>query len=318
MPASIPESFLEWYHSLKPTSSKDPTPPKGVISASLAVLDRLREDYTLSLDEHTTPGNGQVRTSGEAVKEVLAKFGETRHYTSEGGRTNRGSLSAVKSMLRSLAPAELETLSEEDRDAALEACQAFLVERVREYHNRQRLTITYTQSASTWHLVKSILDTADETGKGGPVAQHLVGAKLQLRFPDLEVMNEGYQTADQQTQRPGDFLLGDTAFHVTVAPMNALYDKCGRNAAEGYKVYILVPDRRLQGARQNIELAGLADRVTVESLESFISQNVEELSGFTANSRKIRLVELLELYNHRVNAVEYDKSLMIDLPNNLK
>ena len=318
MHADIPDSFLKWYHNLKPTSSKDPTPPKGVISASLAVLDRLRENYVLLLDEHTTPGNGQIRTSGEAVKEVLAKFGETRHYTSEGGRTNRGSLSAVKLMLKALVPAHLETMSGAERDAVLERCQAFLVEKVREYHNRQRLKITYTQAASTWHLIKSILDTADETGKAGPVAQHLVGAKLQLRFPDLNVMNEGYQTADQQTQRPGDFLLGDTAFHVTVAPMTGLYDKCGRNAAEGYKVYILVPDRRLQGARQNVELAGLADRVTVESLESFISQNVEELSSYMANTRKIRLIELLQIYNQRVDDVEYDKSLMIDLPNNLR
>ena len=318
MPASTPSEFLAWYQSLKPTSKKDPTPARGVIAASLAILDRLREEYNLSLDVHTTPGNGQVRTSGQTVKDILARFGEHRLYTSEGGRTNRGSIQGVSSMLDAFALTGLDEMSQEDRAAILQSCQEFLVERVREYHNRQRIAITYSQASSTWHLVQSILDTADQEGKAGPVAQHLVGAKLQLRFPEVEITNEGFATADQQTQRPGDFLIGDTAFHVTVAPMQALYDKCRRNVDRGFKVYILVPDRRLQGARQNIELALLAELVAVESLESFVSQNIDELSTFTRDGRRLKLVSLLELYNQRVAAVEYDKSLMIELPENLR
>ncbi len=221
-------------------------------------------------------------------------------------------------MLDAFALTGLDEMSQEDRAAILQSCQEFLVERVREYHNRQRIAITYSQASSTWHLVQSILDTADQEGKAGPVAQHLVGAKLQLRFPEVEITNEGFATADQQTQRPGDFLIGDTAFHVTVAPMQALYDKCRRNVDRGFKVYILVPDRRLQGARQNIELALLAELVAVESLESFVSQNIDELSTFTRDGRRLKLVSLLELYNQRVAAVEYDKSLMIELPENLR
>ena len=100
--------------------------------------------------------------------------------------------------------------------------------------------------------------------------------------------------------------------------MQALYDKCRRNVDRGFKVYILVPDRRLQGARQNIELALLAELVAVESLESFVSQNIDELSTFTRDGRRLKLVSLLELYNQRVAAVEYDKSLMIELPENLR
>ena len=314
----LPTQFLSWYQSLKPTSKKDPTPARGVIAASLAILDRLRKEYNLSLEVHTTPSNGQVRTSGQTVKEILARFGEHRLYTSEGGRTNRGSIQGVSSMLEALVSTELEKVSQKERDTILRSCQEFLVEKVRDYHNRQRIAITYSQSASTWHLIQSILDTANQEGKAGPVAQHLVGAKLQLRFPEVEITNEGFSTADQQTQRPGDFLIGDTAFHVTVAPMPALYDKCRRNVDKGFKVYILVPDRRLQGARQNIELAQLAELVAVESLESFVSQNVEELSTFTRDGRKLKLITLLELYNQRVAAVEYDKSLMIELPDNLQ
>ncbi len=318
MSTEIPWQFIQWYENLPSTTKKRHDPARGVISAALAVLDHLKEKYDLDLNSHTTPSDGQVRTSGEMVKAVLARFGEHRHYTSEGGRTNRGSIKGVERMLKALKPLQLHKLPSEEREAILDSCQFFLVEKVRAYHNRQRIKITYSPEVSTWHLIQTILHLASEEGKAGPVAQHLVGAKLQLRFPDTKVRNEGFSTADQQTGRPGDFLIGDTAIHVTVAPMQALYAKCKRNINEGYKAYILVPDRRLQGARQNIEIENLSNKVTVESLESFISQNVEELSKFTPDNRKVKITALLNLYNERVNEVESDKSLMIDLPNNLK
>jgi len=81
------------------------------------------------------------------------------------------------------------------------------------------------------------------------VAQHLVGAKLEFRFPELAIGNESYSTADRQLGRPGDFLIGDVAFHVTVAPMPQLFDKCVVNVKEGYRPLLLVPDRTLSGAR---------------------------------------------------------------------
>jgi hypothetical protein len=45
-----------------------------------------------------------------------------------------------------------------------------------------------------------------QSGKDGPVAQYLVGAKLALRFPTEKIGNESYSTADVQLNRPGDFL----------------------------------------------------------------------------------------------------------------
>ena len=133
----------------------------------------------------------------------------------------------------------------------------------------------------------------------------------------MEVSNESASTADKPTNRSGDFAIGNTVFHVTVSPMEGVYKKCQENIKEGQKVYLIVPDAKLAAARQ------LGDQycnghIAVESLESFISQNIEEISVFAAEKLKHSLVSLVKIYNERVNAVEVDKSLMIELPSNLE
>ena len=191
-----------------------------------------------------------------------------------------------------------------------------MVGKVLEFHNRERLKVVHDASKSTWQAVHDLLAIARETGKEGPVAQYLVGAKLQLRFPDVEIRNGSYSTSDDQSGRPGDFQVGDTAFHVTVAPMLALYEKCKRNIDQGFRAYLLVPDRSLVGARQNVE-AMMQGQVSVESIESFVGQNVEELSTFSRNKLIDEFGRLLQTYNKRVNEVEADKSMLIEIPRNL-
>jgi len=198
----------------------------------------------------------------------------------------------------------------------LKELQGFLVEKVREFHNRQRLKVIYDPSKSTWQSVRDLLVLARETGKEGPVAQYLVGAKLCLRFPEAKIGNESFSTADDQLGRPGDFLLSDTALHVTVSPLPAVYEKCRRNVEAGYRVYLLVPDRLLIGARQNAE-ATLPSKIAVESIESFVANNIEELSLFAKDRLPNGFRRLLETYNERVNATEIDKSMLIEIPRNL-
>lgn len=98
--------------------------------------------------------------------------------------------------------------------------------------------------------------------------------------------------------------------------MQSVFAKRKENLNDGLKAFLLEPDGKLAAARQ------LADefsrnQIAVESLESFVSQNIEEISGFDNSSIKANFTELIQLYNHRVHAVEIDKSLMIELPSNL-
>ena len=310
------ELFESWYNHL-PVHKASGGPAKGTIAAALAVLERLKEDYRPEIDAHTAQGGAQISgASGQAVKKILARFGETRPFAKEGGRTNRGGRGDVKKMLEALKKINLEKIPSARRNEILSEMQRFLVGKVVEFHTRQRIKIIYDPSKSTWQNIQGLLALARETGKEGPVAQHLVGAKLQLRFPEIEVSNESYSTADEQLGRPGDFYVGDTAFHVTVAPMNPVYEKCKDNLENGYRVFLLVPERAVAGARLNAELM-VPGRIALESIESFVGQNIEELSYFSRDKVKSGFRRLFETYNARVDTAETDKSMLVEIPRNL-
>jgi hypothetical protein len=211
MPGGIVKKALElfetWYGHL-PVHKASGGPAKGTIAAALVVLERLREDYRLKIEAHTAQGGAQISgASGQAVKKILARFGETRPFAKEGGRTNRGGPGDIKKMFNALKEANLEKLATERRNEILNEMQLFLVGKVVEFHNRERIKMVYDPSKSTWQNIQGLLSAARETGKEGPVAQHLVGAKLQLRFPEIVVGNESYSTADDQLGRPGDFYI---------------------------------------------------------------------------------------------------------------
>ena len=106
---------------------------------------------------------------------------------------------------------------------------AFLLTKVQEYPTRPGLKVKWDPTASVTASVRGWLDVARRHGKEGSVAHHLIGAMLQLRFPELAIGMGPASTSDQQLGREGDFRMGDTVFHVTVAPMRPVYDKCKRN-----------------------------------------------------------------------------------------
>lgn len=243
---------------------------------------------------------------------------QTPSYLDEFVRAadNIGSMDLLnlRDMLEAIGTAHLEDLPKSERNDILTSLQEFLIEKIEEFYRPVR--IEYDSSDTTWQAIHDLLTKAAEAGKEGPVAQYLVGAKLQLRFPDMEISNESYSTADVQLGRRGDFHVGDTVFHVTVAPMSALYEKCKRNLEEGLKVYLIVPDRLVAGTKQNADLQA-AGQISVESIESFVSQNIDELSRFSSRDVKKEFRTLLEVYNKRVDAAEANKSMMIEIPVNL-
>jgi len=220
-------------------------------------------------------------------------------------------------MLQSIAEMKLDRLPKSERNLVLQQLQLFLVKRINDFHNRQVLKVLYDPIFSTWQFIHNLLKVASERGKEGQIAQYLVGAKLQLRYPKVDVENYSYSTADEQLKRRGDFQINDTVFHITVSPMQAVYDKCKSNVDEGFRAYLLVPDRLLAAAKGNAEIH-LPGRVFVESIESFIGQNVEELSAFSRSKLVGEFRQLLEIYNRRVDAIESDKSVLIEIPANMR
>ena len=88
------------------------------------------------------------------------------------------------------------------------------------------------------------------------------------------------------------------------------------NLDDGLRVFLLVPDGSLIGARQNAD-SHVSGEISVESIESFVSQNIEELSDFSSGKVVENLRDLLEIYNERVGEVETDLSLQIRIPSAL-
>ena len=305
--------LLQWYDSHRPSPDKEPN--TYVICAGLAVLERMRDAFPLERNDYVTPGN-QVRTSGPLIQSILARHGEERRFTAEGGRTTRGTVPAAVGLAAELNLVEgMIELGDETRLIVIDKLQDWLVDRVRDYFGRQRIAVEINLTKPSPQIVGDVLTAAGL--KSGAVAQHLVGAKLAVRFPDLDIENHSYTTADQQLGRPGDFLVRDTVFHVTVAPMPPVLDKCLENFRNGYRPLLLVPDSRLEAARQMAESVGAQEGVSIFAIESFVGQNIDELGSFGKDDLAENIVGLIETYNERVGAVESDRSLLIEPPANL-
>jgi hypothetical protein len=220
-------------------------------------------------------------------------------------------------LLTALSSSAIAELDLDGRVKAIDAMQSFLVERARDMFNSDVISFEYNPNMSSREIIGNILSVARERQKSGDVAEYLVGAKLALRFPKYDIRNSAANAADDQTDQHGDFQLNDCVFHVTVAPNLGHYAKCRQNIADGLKVYLLVPDERLSGARQNSEQE-VGEGISVESIQSFVSQNIEELSEFAADQVAQNIKLFLETYNERVGEVETDLSLRIRIPSVLQ
>jgi hypothetical protein len=306
----------DWYSNLQ--TYTDHLPSRGSIAAALHVLERLRTSFNLDVANHVSEGESQIAgLSSSTLNRLLARFDEQRRLSAVAGRSNRGARGDIANLLTSMRSLELGNVSDEARSKVLEAMQSHIVtDYVSKYFAVQRVRAVFDANAPTRKCIEAILRNAKDSRKAGPVAEHLVGAKLALRFPQMEIRNKPFSEADVQGGFVGDFEIGSTAFHVTMAPMQPLFEKCNMNLQSGLQVYLLVPDVHLAGARDNSELLSNG-RIAVESLETFVATNVDELAEFEGSLLKSGIRRLLEKYNERVAAIEHDQSLLIDIPPNL-
>lgn len=310
-------AIADWYNSRRP--AQDVEPQRGIICIGLAILEHMREHFPLKPEHYLTQGNQVQRTGGPQCQRLLARFGENRTFLREGGRTTRGSRPAAESLAERLnAVREIEGLTSEEREELMNQLQKFFADRATEFLNSRHIEVELSLDKPVSQFVTDILKVAAQKNLAGSVAQHLVGAKLALRFPKQKIPNHSSTTADEQLGRPGDFIVGDTAIHVTTTPMQPLFDKIADIQRRGYRSRLLVPEFRLAAARQLAEVAGLQGKVEVSSIEPFISQNIEELSEFSRERLSSVLFEFMSIYNERVSEVETNPALLLEIPTNLR
>lgn len=326
-PQKIADLFIPdmaaWYENAREPNGSIRT---NVMAVGLVMIEHMDKAFPLDEKRYVTKKGGQVSLlGGPRVKRILASHGETRSFTSEAGRSSRGSIDHARQLAHSLnnspGVGAYLSVSGDDREEVRHTLQGWVVDRMKvDYFDQQRIQAEVDHTKPLKFAVKALLKAASVRGgtTSGAVAQHLVGAKLTLRFPDETVHNESYTTADQQTHRQADFQVGDTAFHVTMRPSNSLIsNRCRANLTAKFRPVVLVPEEFADVARGMVALESLDGHVAVVSIEDFVGINIEEIGTFSEKGIRTALKNLLTRYNERVKAVEPDPGLLIEIPGNL-
>ncbi|EGT4350775.1 DUF4928 domain-containing protein [Cronobacter sakazakii] len=290
----------------------------NVMNAGLIVSRMMADGLPITDERLYSEKKSQVRgLSGATISKILEQHGETRIFTREGGRTSRGTIFLAAAFRDVLNNTQVNGNEPVDTALISNQLEAFFTQCVRlDYFDKQRITLDLDYNKPVASVVGDILKAAAERSDKptGAVLQHLIGAKLQLRFPSIKIGSDRANAADLHTDREGDFQVGTTAFHVTTAPMEKLISRCVENKRAGYRPVILTLESKVVAARQMADNVGMSDQIAVQAAETFIGTNIEEIAVYDGDKIREGLARLIRTYNTRINTIEIDKSLMIDEP----
>jgi hypothetical protein len=295
-------------------SSRHKINGKGPLSVVLVVTRKLSEQIPpFSADNFLAPQGGQVAGLGRgAVQTILADHGIDRVLAEEGGRTSRGSIQKMRvyvDFLNELAQKKLLDFA---------AIEEWWIGRVKEFFRSKPFGLKVDPSKSIRSIVADLIEAAFARQRecpgvmvAGAVIQHLVGAKIETALPDAKVEHKGFSVADTPAGRKGDFLIGDTAIHVTTAPSEALIRKCCDNLAQNLRPLIITTQSGVGGALALAKNEDVAERIDILEIEQFIATNVYEWSAFQQTKRSVTVRQLIETYNRIIDECETDPSLKI-------
>jgi hypothetical protein len=249
-----------------------------------------------------TQNEGQIKgQSGPRVTEILSRSGLfARYLGKDGGRSSRGNFRAVRRLLEYIPRDVPSQASFVDEIKAVQ--QAIVDQLVQPELECKPIRIPMSRELSSREIIDRIMNASRAVALEGQVAQHLVGAKLKLRFPEDEIDNYSVSAKDTlgANGRPGDFVVGKRVFHVTVAfhpDMNRRFDE---NLEKGFQVKLLVPSR----SQREVQPLLTSPRVEVEPIEGYVANNLQEMGRNRPEAERQKIDELLALYNQRVTDVE--------------
>jgi hypothetical protein len=287
---------------------------RGPLSVVLIITRKIQSRKPpFSSKDFLTPKGGQVAgLSGSAVQKILNDHGISRILAEEGGRTSRGSIQRMEGYIGLLNDIADEGLLN------FPSIESWWIDRVKEYFASEPFKLKLDPSKSLRRIVGELINAAFKrqeecpgTMTAGAVMQHLVGAKLEIALPSVQIEHRGSSVADAPGKRKGDFLVSDTAIHVTTAPTEALIRKCRDNLEEGLRPVIVTTESGVGGARALAKNADIEDRIDILEVEQFVATNVYEWSSFAASKRSVSVGDLVEEYNKIIDICESDPSLKI-------
>lgn len=285
---------------------------RSTLAGAVVVVNALRLHGEFELEAIFTRSGQLVGGRGAALKEILSSYGEDRTLLADGVTT--------RSTMKFQRLAELidrgsafKDWTEADRGEAAALILEPVLKAIDMHFRRQhiRLKADLRESPTSW-MEQLFEETRDRSR--GRVEQHMVGAKLQKRLPEQEITEHAAFAADVQTAREGDFVLGDSVFHVTAAPSQPVIDKCKDNLRQGYQAILVIPRGAIERAKGIASLEeGLEKRITFLAWEDYIANNIIELS-IEADEPPIETFRsIVEIYNQRIEQSETDYSLRIEI-----
>ncbi len=90
-------------------------------------------------------------------------------------------------------------------------------------------------------------------------------------------------------------------------------ERCRQNIGAGVHPVLLLPKRYVDKAGVYAEIAGIQNRISILAIEDFMAQNIIEMSTQQQRDFFSTLKAIVEEYNRRLEKVETDLSLKIDL-----
>jgi hypothetical protein len=254
---------------------------------------------------------GELKGSRSGLSAIWERYGIPQKFLKEA--TTRQAHQDARALLEALAFGKtMQHLDSTARDELLRSAIELLKEQALTWLSKQPIKLACERHLSPLTWVNSLLEKAAGRS-GGIVEQHLIGAKLQERYPHLEVPNYPSHAADVQTKRQGDFPFEGVIYHVTATDGKDAIDRCKENVASGRHPILLVPSLHLAKARTYAEIAGIAERASVLAIEDFVAQNIIEMSTEKKQDFFSVLKRIIDEYNQRLEQVETDLSLKIEL-----
>ena len=224
----VSQALEEWLDSCKDTRGKV---SRNTIAMGIVVLNHLR--IACPVDRAMVLSRGEIVGSRTGLRAILESYGIPKGKVYLKEITTRQAPQDGQRLFDLLGwGASLASLPQMTRDGYLVDGIQSLIRQAMLWFDRQVLKVNCDRQLSPASWVGSILEQA-KGQSGGKVEQHLVGAKLATRHPEIEVPNHPGHAGDVQTGRSGDFSIGTTCYHVTASPGRGVIEKCAENLRAG-------------------------------------------------------------------------------------
>ncbi len=283
---------------------------RNTVAVGIVVFDHLLQRSPLSRNEVISRG-GEIKGARSGLQTVLQKHGIPSTYLKEV-TTRQGHQDGQRLFEQFGWGKNLSKLTEDARKSLLLDLIRSLKSQADAWLKRQnlKLDVDRRQAPSSW--INLIVESAKQRS-GGVVEQHLIGAKLERRFKEIEIPNHPAHAGDRQTARAGDFSISNLVYHVTASPSRNVIQKCAENIKAGLHPILLIPDEQENKAKILAQDEGIDKELTILSIECYVASNIIELAMEENKDFFSILKEIVQIYNKRLLEVETDLSLQIQV-----